>query len=172
MTWETELALAENDTLRTTGDVQGILAKYGANTGDPVWRDVPVEEVLPLFEASWLSWSDALWTGFRSQHIDTTGNVTFTTNGTRQAFVDNVSAQELEVLRDYVGGRQTLAESLGLVLSQTEIIAALETLTDSPQYERKRRGELIQSIVNEYRNGKLNIIPLANLEVINGFLTT
>lgn len=169
MTWATELAKNENATLRIQGNVAGIITKYSSNTGEPVWKDIPLEEVMPLIETSYLGWNDVTWLSLRG-FLDGRANLTFTQAATRQAFAGVVSNEELENVREIVGGRQTLAESLGLNLEKAEIVAALETIIDTPQYERKRRKEIIESIVARYRAGVLGTLPLDQLETVNALL--
>jgi hypothetical protein len=141
MSWTTELAKVENDTLRTTGDVSGIISKYSAPDGPRTWRDAPFGEFVSIVGDQWMKdLTDAQRNALLNTHTDVSGNVTLSNGPTRTAIAPLLDAQQTTQMQAGFSTQQTLWQTLGLPApAPTALSQAMTALTDTPQYDSYQR---------------------------------
>ena len=173
MTWVTELAKAENDTLRQAGDVAGILAKYNALSGGGSWRRCSVNEAFEIAEVSAATWTDSQMSEFRGGDTHLTPlvegrEVRLDSEATRTWVQANIAAEEWANVVALYGPNERLYEARGLpALSKQLIISALSDLPDSPYGDVKARMAKWQEIKAKLDAGNpADTTSLANLTTI------
>ncbi len=173
MSWETELAKAENNTLRQAGDLKGIIAKYQGLVATGTWQDAPQLEALEICQFSLATWTETQMNEFRNgtDHLHaTTRDVLLTQASTRTWVQANVTSSEWDALEERFYIRPTLAADRSLTIDKTAIRKALLGATDTPQYARKQATQLMASLQLRVQNGELTQTSLANLQTINSIL--
>ncbi len=174
MTWATELALPENDALRTSGDVNGIIAKYSAPAGPTTWSDAPFGEFNTIVGDDWVKGlTPAQRNALFDTHMDAGGNVTLSNSATRSALAPLLDATQTAQMTAGFSQQDTLAGTLGLPAPTVDRIReALEALPDSPQADRVLRVSLIRSLRDKAAAGELNTTSTANLTTMNSLIGT
>jgi hypothetical protein len=170
MSWITELAKVENDTLRTTGDVSGIISKYSAPDGPRTWRDAPFGDFVSIVGDQWMKdLTDAQRDALLDTHTDATGNVTLSNGPTRAAIAPLLDAQQATQMQDGFSTQGTLSDTLGLPrLTEDVVVRTLSELEDSPQGTEVVRWALIKQIRNN--RDLLLTTSVANLTTINSLM--
>jgi hypothetical protein len=170
MTWELELIKTENDTLRTTGDVNGIVAKYNGPSGTLNWLDVSLIDLKQICFRSMENWSAADWTVFENDHLGTDRTIQ-TSILEKRAFIETrVTVDEWNDLKNLIQKDISFAQSLNLNVNTKEIISVLCKLDGSPQKEYYDKHEKIKNIKTKINDGALNHTSLSNLTTINDLI--
>jgi hypothetical protein len=177
--WVAELSKVENDALRQSGDIAGLVAKYNANTGARQWNDAPQGEFLDTVNGAeggdWLAGlSNAQANTFRSAPITVNGQVTLSVpqtvtdlNALLSAAQDTAVAQQFSFFDKYY-------ETLGLPnLGRRGIVSAMKAITDTPQYAQTQKRVLVDRIRAKGKdNALLRSTSLANLQTIDSLIGT
>lgn len=172
--WVTELAKAENDALRTSGDVKAIVAKYEVPQPATLdWFNIPQSIFQQKVGEDWLL---GLSAADRTKYLDdwstVNGDVRLNNDTLRAELFLLLSAQQQTDVQGAATTQQALWETIPISSRPTEnrIANALRKSPDSPQYDDKIRRELIKDINKRVRNGKLDITSTANLQTIDSVL--
>jgi hypothetical protein len=169
--WSVELAKAENDTLRQTADMQGIIAKYNAPTGSVTWTtDAPWGE---FNSAVGDTWFPDLTNPDKNTVMGTVvgGFVTLTVAATITALTPFLTQAQFDLLSLRYGNVQRLWQSLSLPQPSREMITlVLQNAPDSILYDDYQKYHVAASIRN--KGDLLLSTSLANLQTIDSLLGT
>ena len=170
MSWVTELAQAENDALRASGDVEAIRSKYDAAAGALSWSDAPFGEFNSTVGDTWVkALTGPQRTALFDTHMDVEGNVTLSNGPTRTALAGVLTAEQITAFTSAYSTQGTLADTLGLPRATRAVIVHALTNSADGFYRDNVRAKVLRRAIAE---ADLKATSLTNLETIVGIIGT